>query len=153
MALHLLSLAASTSTPTLRSLAWPQLDPLALRAAPQSGPPPRFHTTQRDHFNATDKATWQQAYYVNDKYFDGSGPVFLCVGGEGPPLDGSAVTGSVHCNVAVEYLAEAKALMFAVEHRYYGCHNMSACPYSRLDRQPLKWLSSRRVLADLPCKL
>ena len=39
--------------------------------------------------------------------------------------------------------------MFAVEHRYYGCHNMSACPYSPSDPDPLKWLSSRQALADL----
>ena len=61
----------------------------------------------------------------------------------------TAVTGSVHCNVAVEFLPESKALMFAVEHRYYGCHNMSACPYSAHDEKPLQWLSSHQALADL----
>ena len=44
----------------------------------------------QDHFNTTNKKTWQQAYYVNDAHFDGTGPVFLCVGGKGPPLDGYA---------------------------------------------------------------
>ena len=56
---------------------------------------------------------------------------------------------SVHCNVAVEWLQETGALMFAVEHRYYGCHNSSACPYSLSDPEPLQWLSSRQALADL----
>jgi len=92
---------------------------------------------------------WQQAYFVNSTFFDGTGPVFLCVGGEGPALDGSAVVSSVHCNDAVELLPSKKAILFAVEHRYYGCHNMSACPYSSSDREPLKWLSSRQALADL----
>lgn len=34
-------------------------------------------------------------------------------------------------------------------HRYYGCHNASACPYTKADSEPLKWLSSRQALADL----
>jgi hypothetical protein len=33
-----------------------------------------------DHFNAKTNATWQQRYFVNSSFFDGTGPVFLCVG-------------------------------------------------------------------------
>jgi hypothetical protein len=123
-----------------------------LRAVPASGPgfpAPRYVEQPLDHFNASQTRTWQQAYYVNDTFWDGTGPVFVCVGGEGPPIDGSAVVSSVHCNNAVEFLPEVKGLMFAVEHRYYGCHNASACPYTPSDPQPLKWLSSRQALADL----
>jgi len=93
-----------------------------------------------------------QAYYVNDTFWTpgSDAPVFLCVGGEGPPLDGSAVLASPHCNIAVEHLQATKALMFAVEHRFYGCHNMSACPVQNFDGPtPLKFLSSRQALADL----
>ena len=39
-----------------------------------------------DHFDAQNQDTWSQRYFVNDTFFDGTGPVFLCVGGEGPPL-------------------------------------------------------------------
>ena len=58
-------------------------------------------------------------YYVNDTFYkgDSDAPVYLCVGGEGPPLDGSVVVSSVHCNVAVEALADTNAIMFALEHR------------------------------------
>mmetsp|Transcript_22469 Transcript_22469/g.55875 ORF Transcript_22469/g.55875 Transcript_22469/m.55875 type:complete len:496 (+) Transcript_22469:102-1589(+) len=111
-------------------------------------PKPRFFTTLRDHFSG-EPNTWQQAYYVNASFHKPGGPVFLCVGGEGPPLDGSVVVSSVHCNNAVEWLQETGAIMFAVEHRYYGCHNMSACPYTPADPRPLQWLSSRQALADL----
>ena len=124
----------------------------APRAAVVEARPAAAHVAQpRDHFDASDTKTWQQAYYVNDTFFvpGSSAPVFLCVGGEGPPLDGSVVVASVHCNVAVEWLPATGALMLAVEHRYYGCHNASACPYSAADPQPLKWLSSRQALADL----
>eukprot|EP00043_Microstomoeca_roanoka_P018195 m.193365 g.193365 ORF g.193365 m.193365 type:complete len:495 (-) comp16779_c8_seq4:201-1685(-) len=116
------------------------------------GPPPQFFPQWQDHFDGTNTNTWMQAYYVNDTFWqpNSSAPVFLCVGGEGPPIDGSAVVSSVHCNVAVEMLPTTKAIMFAVEHRYYGCHNMSACPVNAFnDQSALKYLSSRQALADL----
>ena len=86
---------------------------------------------------------------MNDTFWvpGSDAPVFLCVGGEGPPLDGSVLVSSPHCNDAVEWLPETKALMLAVEHRYYGCHNASACPYSADDAHPLQWLSSHQVRA------
>ncbi len=135
--------------PTLRTMSGTPAH--LLRAPPPRGPPARYFTQQLDHFDASASRTWQQAYYVNDTYWvpGSDAPVYLCVGGEGPALDGSAVRSSVHCNVAVEMLPATKALMFAVEHRYYGCHNMSACPYTREDEEPLRWLSSRQALADL----
>ena len=69
---------------------------------------------------------------MNDTFWvpGSDAPIFLCVGGEGPQLDGSVLVASPHCNNAVEWLPETKALMLAVEHRYYGCHNESACPYT-----------------------
>lgn len=114
-------------------------------------PKPRFVEQPQDHFDATNTRTWQQAYYVNDTFFvkGSDAPVFLCVGGEGPPIDGSAVVRSVHCSVATEWLQETGALMVAVEHRYYGCHNASACPYNSLDAKPLTWLSSHQAVEDL----
>eukprot|EP00730_Choanoeca_flexa_P016424 TRINITY_DN7750_c0_g1_i2.p1 TRINITY_DN7750_c0_g1~~TRINITY_DN7750_c0_g1_i2.p1 ORF type:complete len:509 (+),score=144.87 TRINITY_DN7750_c0_g1_i2:2-1528(+) len=130
-------------------------------------PAPRFFTQVQDHYDGTNVNEWQQAYYVNDTFFQqgSDAPVYLCVGGEGPPLDGSVVVASVHCNVAVESLPETKAIMFALEHRmlkalsyigfwllikYYGCHNMSACPVDNFnDESALKYLSSRQALADL----
>jgi len=115
------------------------------------GPPPRFVRQPLDHF-AKNTSTWAQAYYVNDTFFQpgSAAPVFLCVGGEGPPLDGSAVVSSVHCNVAVEWLPETGALMFAIEHRFYGCHNASACPVANLSVPgALETLTSRQALRDI----
>jgi len=114
-------------------------------------PSAHYVTQPKDHFSPTASGTWEQAYYVNDTFWKpgSDAPVFLCVGGEGPALDATAVSGSVHCNVAVEWLPATGALMFAVEHRYYGCHNMSACPYADGDANPLQYLSSHQALADL----
>eukprot|EP00039_Didymoeca_costata_P018921 m.335520 g.335520 ORF g.335520 m.335520 type:complete len:495 (-) comp17619_c0_seq1:59-1543(-) len=113
---------------------------------------PRYLEQNQDNFDGTNTNTWLQAYYVNDTFWQpgSDAPVFLCVGGEGPPLDGSVVVASPHCNIAVEYLSETKAIMFAVEHRYYGCHNMSACPVKSFNgTSSLHYLSSRQALADL----
>lgn len=98
--------------------------PDLLRAPPTLGlgPKPQYFTQTLDHFSNSTDRTWSQAFYVNDTFWvpGSDAPVFLCVGGEGPPLDGSVVVASPHCNNAVEWLPETKALMLAVEHRYYG---------------------------------
>jgi hypothetical protein len=58
-----------------------------LRLPPRSAfPAARYFTTLQDHLDPGNTKTWQQAYFVNDTFFDGSGPVFVCVGGEGPAL-------------------------------------------------------------------
>ncbi len=42
------------------------------------------------------------------------------------------------------------ATLFAVEHRYYGCHNMSACPVTSFSSpDDLRYLSSAQALEDL----
>ena len=46
----------------------------------------RFNEQKQDHFDPNNNNVWSQRYFVNDSFFDGSGPVMLCCGGEGPPL-------------------------------------------------------------------
>mmetsp|Transcript_39364 Transcript_39364/g.47725 ORF Transcript_39364/g.47725 Transcript_39364/m.47725 type:complete len:538 (-) Transcript_39364:26-1639(-) len=110
-------------------------------------PPQHFITQLLDHFNQTEGgATYQQRYFVNDTFFDGTGPVFLCVGGEGPELTPEVVvTGTVHCGLLMTYAAQVKALVFAVEHRYYG----QSIPTPDLSTENLRWLSAKQALADL----
>ena len=107
-----------------------------------------------------------QAYYVNDTFWEGpasGAPVFLCVGGEGPPFDSSVVRSSVHCNNAVEWLQENKAIMFAVQHRYYGCHtsqqsgHLVDCPVQAWTNDTTKDLhflvcSSVRLVSKKHCR-
>ena len=38
-----------------------------------------FVTQRQDHFDGSNANTWEQAYYVNDTFWKGDGPVFLCV--------------------------------------------------------------------------
>lgn len=100
---------------------WLHPDIVQQEEAAAAFPAPRYFTQDVDHFDGSNGDTWQQAYYVNDTFWQpgSDAPVFVCVGGEGPPLDGSVVVASVHCNVAVEWLQETKALMVALEHRGY----------------------------------
>ena len=50
----------------------------------------------------------------------------------------------------MEWLEETGAIMFAVEHRYYGCHNLSSCPVpSFASPDDLRFLSSAQALEDL----
>ena len=107
----------------------------------------RWYKEQRlDHFSQEETRTWKQRYFVNDTFFDGSGPVFLCVGGEGSELTPEVVkTGTVHCAVMVELAKQVGALILALEHRYYG----ESQPVSDLSTANLKWLTSRQALGDI----
>jgi hypothetical protein len=106
-----------------------------------------------DHFNRQDSRTFQQRFFVNDAYWKGvesNAPVFLCVGGEGPPLDRTVLTTSVHCTDMVELASQVGALMFALEHRYYGkSYPTFHGGKSPVTNEHLKYLSSQQALADL----
>lgn len=131
---------------------WVSFDIDALDAKLLNNPDvvPQYFKTQQDHFDPLNSNTWNQGYYVNDTFWKNgtSAPVFLCVGGEGPPIDASVVSNSVHCNIAVEWLEETGAILFALEHRYYGCHLKESCPVNLSDTNALRYLSSSQALED-----
>lgn len=78
-----------------RLLGWRALVPVS---TPHDANISRVFSQQQDHFDRSNKATFSQNYFVNETFFDGSGPVFLCVGGEGPFLEPSVVVdGGLHC--------------------------------------------------------
>ena len=101
---------------------WAALAGGAAQGAGAGGPHAEYVAQRVDHFDPLSAARWQQPLFVNDTFWrrGSRAPVFLCLGGEGPPLDASAVRYSVHCNDAVELLSETGALMIALEHRYYS---------------------------------
>ena len=73
-----------------------------------------YFTQRLDHFDGSVNGTFQQRYFLNATYFTEDGPVFLCVGGEGPALDASVLYHSVHCSDATELAARAGALLVAL---------------------------------------
>lgn len=107
-----------------------------------------YFTQKVDHFNGQDTATFQQRFFVEESYWSkkDDAPVFLCVGGEGPPLDETVLSSSVHCNDMVELGQQRGALLLALEHRYYGPSMPSPGDYST---QNLRYLSSEQALEDL----
>ena len=119
-----------------------------------------FSSQLVDHFSPRPASQfWKQRYFVNDTFFKRSSPsdsgdadvnhpvVFLCVGGEGPPLTPDVVvTGSVHCALAVEELApKHNALVVALEHRFYGY----SLPTKDLSTENLSVLSHRQAIEDI----
>ncbi len=108
----------------------------------------RFLVQKLDHFDRQLDTTFKQRYFVNTTFWkgDANAPVFLCVGGEGPPLDRTVLSASVHCNDMVELAPKFGALMLALEHRYYGPSNPFKQDYST---ENLKWLNSEQALGDI----
>ena len=105
------------------------------------GPEYSYFVTQRlDHFDGSNPTTFQQRYFVNTSFWDGSGNVFLCVGGEGPALDETVLYESVHCNDMTELAVQVGGLMFALEHRYYG---------NSIPAASRQYLSSQQAVADI----
>jgi pimeloyl-ACP methyl ester carboxylesterase len=98
-----------------------------------------------DHFDRSNKEVFPQRYFVNTTYWSGDGPVFLCVGGEGPPLTWQVLVASDHCNDMVELAPQVGALMLALEHRYYG----PSTPNHDYSNENLRFLSSEQALGDI----
>lgn len=101
---------------------------------------PQWFTQRLDHFDPQNSRTWQQRYFVNGSTFGVNGPVFLMIGGEGPLSAFWVAVGSM-----VEYAEKNKALVLALEHRYYGASH----PTSDTSVENLKYLSSEQALADI----
>jgi len=131
-----------------------------LAPTPPRGPVPHPNTTSVsllrveqpvDHFAASDTRTWHQRVFVRREWFDAvgrRGPVFVCVGGEGPPFDATVLVASVHCNDAVELAPVAGALLIAIEHRFYG-PSPADRPLPSFSTSELRVLSSSQAVEDL----
>jgi len=99
-----------------------------------------WFTQQLDHFDNTDTRTWQQRFYLRTTEFDGTGPVFLFIGGEGALAPHWLSYGAM-----ADSGKKNNALMFALEHRFYG----KSHPLDDTSVSSLKYLSSEQALADL----
>ncbi|WVZ23806.1 hypothetical protein V8G54_002350 [Vigna mungo] len=92
-----------------------------------------------DHFSPYDHRQFRQRYYEFLDYFRiPDGPIFLLIGGEGTSN-----------GIANDYLAvlakKFGAALVSLEHRYYG----NSSPFSSLETENLKYLSSKQALSDL----
>ena len=106
-----------------------------------------------DHFDRSAfNTSFNQRYFVNEEFFDGTGPVFFCVGGEGPPLTKSVLVASDHCNDAVELAPSVGALLVSLEHRYYGPsvpENTNTIRNGQFTNENLVHLNTEQALGDI----
>ncbi|KAL6732135.1 hypothetical protein Aduo_002928 [Ancylostoma duodenale] len=105
---------------------------------------PQFITQPFDHFNSSDKRTFKQKYYVNDKWARYNPPIFLYIGGE-MAMSSVFVKG---VNIYYQGLAvQLGATVMALEHRYYGDSIVGGTVE---DPNPdLSYLSSLQMLHDV----
>lgn len=99
----------------------------------------QWFTQSIDHFSPTDQRTFKQRYYVNTEYYKPGGPAFLYIGGESELSAGSIASGAIVENAKVH-----NALLFALEHRYYGATQ----PFSDWSTENLLYLSAEQALMD-----
>ncbi|XGW14135.1 hypothetical protein V3C99_000438 [Haemonchus contortus] len=96
-----------------------------------------------DHFDEKGKATWSQRYFYNKRYFPKGGDVvFLMLGGMGV-LEVDWVTNERL--PFVQWAKERGALMFALEHRFYG----KSRPTADLSVKNLEYLTSQQAIEDI----
>lgn len=100
-----------------------------IHGRPKGGllPPPRlpdshklpeehWFTQRLDHFDDSNRKTWQQRFFYNDTFRQKEdSPVFLMIGGEGTASPVWVVTGNM-----MNYAQEFGAIAFLLEHRFYG---------------------------------
>lgn len=106
-----------------------------------------WFTQPLNHFSSSRSPNlnimWKQRYFVNTTYWNGDGsPIFIQIGGEGPIK-------SSYVNDHLYYTKLAKdfsALVFAIEHRFYGKSQPAG---GDLSLKNLRYLSSQQALADL----
>ncbi|KAI0804685.1 peptidase S28 [Irpex lacteus] len=111
----------------------------AISAAAPSFPQYNF-TQPLDHFTDTG-FTFQQRYWVDDRYYKPGGPVIVLDSGE------SSGTGRLPYlqQGVVQILANATGgLGIVLEHRYYG----KSVPVANFTTDSLRWLNNKQAFAD-----
>lgn len=124
--------------------------------APKSSVPAYNFTMPVDHFDASNKRTYPNRYFVNDTYYKAGGPVIVYDNGEaGFDPDGvsSMLAETDGKSLPMQLAANLSGIVIGWEHRYYG--------YSRpvkLDDETgfpvegingYKYLSVEQALADV----
>nr|XP_039252267.1 putative serine protease K12H4.7 [Styela clava] len=94
-----------------------------------------------NHFDALDRRRWLQKYKKSDAFYKHGGPVVLYVGGE-------SRIGKLWLNssqLIMKTVREYGAMLFYLEHRYYG----ESKPTNDTSVRNLRFLSSQQALKDL----
>uniref|UniRef100_A0A182RBF5 Prolylcarboxypeptidase n=1 Tax=Anopheles funestus TaxID=62324 RepID=A0A182RBF5_ANOFN len=100
-----------------------------------------FFTTEVDHFNNQDGATWSNRYLMSMDHFVEGGPLLIFLTGD-IPLDASSIDESTLINEMARDLGGA---VFALETRFYG----ESQPVGDLSVESLRLLNTEQILADV----
>uniref|UniRef100_A0A1Y9H2F3 Prolylcarboxypeptidase n=1 Tax=Anopheles dirus TaxID=7168 RepID=A0A1Y9H2F3_9DIPT len=100
-----------------------------------------FFTTEVDHSNNQDGATWSNRYLSSMDHFVESGPLFVFLTGD-VPLDPALIDESTLINEMARDLGGA---VFALETRFYG----ESQPVGDLSVESLRLLTTDQILADV----
>jgi hypothetical protein len=102
--------------------------------------PEQYFEQKLDHFLLQDTRTWKQRYYIDTGYWNGQGPIFFQVGGEGAISDADIELLQMN-----NYGHTYGALLVALEHRFYGASQ----PFNGdVSTASLNYLTSQQALAD-----
>jgi hypothetical protein len=105
--------------------------------------PDLWMTQKLDHFDPQNNATFEMRYFMNSDYYSSGGPVFLLMGGEGT-ANPIWISGLQVPTQIVAWAAEFGAMLFSIEHRFYG----QTQPFPDLSTANLAFLTSEQALAD-----
>uniref|UniRef100_A0A240PKZ5 Prolylcarboxypeptidase n=1 Tax=Anopheles epiroticus TaxID=199890 RepID=A0A240PKZ5_9DIPT len=100
-----------------------------------------FFTTEVDHFNNQDLATWSNRYLSLMDHFVEGGPVLIFLSGD-TPLDPSMIDDGTLIN---EMARDMGGAVFALETRFYG----ESQPVGDLTVESLRLLNTDQILADV----
>uniref|UniRef100_A0A240PPB5 Prolylcarboxypeptidase n=1 Tax=Anopheles christyi TaxID=43041 RepID=A0A240PPB5_9DIPT len=100
-----------------------------------------FFTTEVDHFNNQDNATWNNRYLALMDHLIEGGPILIFLTGD-TPLDPSMIDDGTLINEMARDLGGA---VFALETRFYG----ESQPVGDLTVESLRLLNTDQILADV----
>ncbi|KAL4717657.1 hypothetical protein ACJJTC_000806 [Scirpophaga incertulas] len=105
-------------------------------------PEPKLFDQIVDHSDPSNKDSYKQRYFVNEKYFSKNAPatVFLMLGGEGRFDARWMITGAW-----IDYAKNFNALCFGLEHRFYG----DSHPTKDVSTKNLQYLTTIQALKDV----
>ncbi|XP_016994833.2 thymus-specific serine protease [Drosophila takahashii] len=100
----------------------------------------KWITQKLDNFDASNTATYQMRYLLNDEFQTEGSPIFIYLGGEWE-IEQSMVSAGHWYDMAEEH----KGVLVYTEHRFYG----QSVPTSTMSTDNLKYLDVKQALADV----
>jgi Serine carboxypeptidase S28 len=114
---------------------------------------PKFVTLKLDHFDDASTATFNNRYWVDEKYYQPGGPIFIFDVGEadamGPAMDYFLKPAGGELAFFQQLVKQFNGMGILWEHRFYG--NSSPIAVSETSSaKDFEFLTVKQALADIP---